>query len=125
MTKRESIVFKAVAQYIKENGISPALRDLCEMTEINSTSMVLDTLHRLDEQGLIKISKGKRRAIQVLHNPYVDVVDVVRCKWCKYSEKVIDPIAGRTFRLCQYYTRHNQVDDIHFCGHGKRKGGAV
>lgn len=65
MTDRESMVLDAITQYIEVNGISPSIRDLCEMTEINSTSSVLCILNDLSECGYIQIEKGKKRTIRL------------------------------------------------------------
>ena len=65
MTDRESMVLDAITQYIAVNGISPSIRDLCEMTEIKSTSSVLHILYELSECGYIQIEKGKKRTIRL------------------------------------------------------------
>ena len=53
-----------------------------------------------------------------------DLVEVVRCKDCKYSHTVTDPLAGHTFRVCMYGINDCRVKDTHYCGYGDRRGDA-
>ena len=50
-----------------------------------------------------------------------DLVDVVRCKDCKYSRVVNGPIAGEKIRACMHPTIPCGVKDDHYCGYGDRK----
>ena len=51
-----------------------------------------------------------------------DLVDVVRCKDCVYSETGRDPIADIEYRVCQWYPYTHSVKDDHYCGYSERKG---
>ena len=71
---------------------------------------------RLERQGTLELTmvEAKQRAVDLLSDiPAADVVEVVRCKDCKYwtgvecNERDIDV-----------------VDDDEYCSYGKRKGQA-
>lgn len=51
--------------------------------------------------------------------PTADVVEVVRCKYCKYSTK--ETHMDYEIRLCSQGAHYCRVDDNHYCGYGKRK----
>ena len=55
--------------------------------------------------------------------PTADVVEVVRCKDCIYSEKICDIIHGEPFRVCNYGVYEQGVDDMHYCGRGAKMDG--
>lgn len=59
------LVYNYITTYVKENGISPTIRDLCEGTGIKSTSTIHAHLKRLTEAGRIDMGAGKRRALIV------------------------------------------------------------
>ena len=50
-----------------------------------------------------------------------DLVNVVRCKDCVYSETGRDPIADIEYRVCRWDTYPRAVKDTHYCGYGERK----
>ena len=49
-----------------------------------------------------------------------DLVEVVRCKDCKYSKTTTDPIAGQEVRVCDWDIRPRPVSDEHYCGYGEK-----
>ena len=50
-----------------------------------------------------------------------DVVEVVRCKDCKYCETVEDAILHYTHRLCSHKMFKYPVEATNFCSYGERK----
>ncbi len=67
-------VFDFIVNYLQENGFSPSVRDICKGIGVKSTSTVHNHLNRLQSEGRITYSDGKRRAIvipdQDLHMSY-------------------------------------------------------
>ena len=60
MTKKEQLY-----QYLLENSFDtpPTVRELCAALSVKSTSTIFNLLHMLEEEGLITLTKGKRRNI--------------------------------------------------------------
>lgn len=58
-------VYQYILEYITENGYSPSVRDICRGVGIKSTSTIHNHLKRLQDDGRITYSDGKRRAIVV------------------------------------------------------------
>ncbi len=64
---REQDVLTAITVFLRENGYSPSLRDLCGMASISSTSQAALYLERLADRGLIAYEPGKPRTIRLVH----------------------------------------------------------
>ena len=54
--------------------------------------------------------------------PATDMVEVVRCKDCMFSETVKSIIDGGTMRVCRYGLYRQSAPDMHFCSHGHKDG---
>jgi hypothetical protein len=50
-----------------------------------------------------------------------DVVELVRCEKCAYSETFNCPITGEGRLYCRYWQRVVEVAGKHYCGYGERK----
>ena len=53
--------------------------------------------------------------------PAADVVEVVRCKDCMWSETIKSIIDGNPMRVCNYGLYKQAAPDMHFCNHGHKK----
>lgn len=56
-------VYNYVRNYIRENAMSPSVRDICIGSGLKSTSSVHSYLKKLDSLGMIEYRPGMRRAI--------------------------------------------------------------
>ena len=56
-------VYNYIRKYIRENNISPSVRDICSGVGLKSTSSVHSYLKQLDQLGKIEYRPGIRRAI--------------------------------------------------------------
>lgn len=56
-------VYQYVKNYIKQNAMSPSVRDICIGSGLKSTSSVHTYLKKLDSMGKIEYRPGMRRAI--------------------------------------------------------------
>lgn len=56
-------VYTYVRNYIRENAMSPSVRDICVGSGLKSTSSVHSYLKKLDSMGKIEYRPGMRRAI--------------------------------------------------------------
>jgi hypothetical protein len=50
-----------------------------------------------------------------------DLVEVVRCKDCKYCTSVSDPIVDAVLEFCEYGLKPVAIEPTHFCSYGERK----
>jgi repressor LexA len=58
-------IYNFIVNYIKKEGFPPAVRDICAGVGIRSTSTIHGHLKRLQLNGRIEYSAGKRRAITI------------------------------------------------------------
>lgn len=66
LTEKQKKIYKSIKKYIKENKISPTVRELCAINGLNSPATVHDYLKRLKEKGYIKYIRHSGRSIAVL-----------------------------------------------------------
>ena len=59
-------IYYSIKQYYIEHGISPTIRDLCNMTGKKSTATILYHLRRLKKKGYIDFLEKKSRTIRVI-----------------------------------------------------------
>ena len=60
-----------------------------------------------------------RRAVESC--PTADVVEVVRCRDCKYYSVTHCPITGHELSVCLQGVSQQWVGENHFCSYGERK----
>lgn len=81
-------VYEYVKKYIRENALSPSVRDICAGAGLKSTSSVHTYLKKLDEMGKIEYRPGMRRAI-ILKNSDSD----------SSSFTQVTPLSGNVVKL--------------------------
>ena len=73
--KNKEIIKEKIIFYIKEHGYAPTVREICEMTNLKSTSSVQSYLCKMFEEGELETDAkiGASRAIRVPGYKYVKV----------------------------------------------------
>ncbi len=66
MNPRHARLFSAIVAYRSEHGYSPIIRELIELTDYTSTSMVSYVLQRLRAAGWIDYVDGESRTVTIL-----------------------------------------------------------
>lgn len=62
LSKREEEVLEFIKRYMKREGTTPTIREICEGIKLNSTSSVHTYFQRLVDKGYIKqYEKGSSR----------------------------------------------------------------
>lgn len=100
-----------MAEYIEREAL---LEDISESVVFTSRA----NRPSLELRGANKIIDRIKSA------PTADVVEVVRCKDCKYTDAIISSITGDKKLFCEYGDESIYVKDTHFCSYGHRKEGA-
>lgn len=73
--KNKELIKEKIIFYIKEHGYAPTVREICEMTNLKSTSSVQSYLCKMFEEGELETDAkiGASRAIRVPVYKYVKV----------------------------------------------------
>ena len=73
--KNKELIKEKIIFYIKEHGYAPTVREICEMTNLKSTSSVQSYLCKMFEDGELETDAkiGASRAIRVPGYKYVKV----------------------------------------------------
>ena len=58
-------VYNFTFDYVRDNGFSPSIREICEKLNIKSTATAYSYLERLKNRGLLKRTSQKKRAISI------------------------------------------------------------
>ncbi len=66
LTVKQEKVLKALKKYLADKGYPPTVRELCAMTNLNSSATIHVHLDHLQEKGYIKKTKDKNRTIELL-----------------------------------------------------------
>ena len=100
-------VYKYVRQYIKDNAISPSVRDICAGSGLKSTSSVHSYLRKLDEMGKIEYRPGMRRAIILKDTESASVSPMPSS-----SDIVAVPVLGKITAGQPIYAHEDQAENI-------------
>lgn len=66
-------VYNFLIDFITKNGYAPSVREICEGTDLKSTSSVYNHLLTLERMGKIHIEPKKTRAISIVDYDFVKV----------------------------------------------------
>lgn len=66
LSKEQQLVLDKIKLFIRKNGYSPSIRELCFFTDTNSPATIHYHLKNLREKGYITYQNGKNRTIRVL-----------------------------------------------------------
>lgn len=66
LTPKQQNVLDVLKKYIADKGYPPTVRELCALTELNSTATIQVHLENLQKKGYIKKDKEKNRTIEIL-----------------------------------------------------------
>lgn len=64
-------VYDFLVAFIKKNGYSPSIREICKGTDLKSTASVYHHLMTLEIMGMIHMEEHKTRAISLLGYEFV------------------------------------------------------
>ncbi len=78
LTIKQEKVLNELKKYIANNGYPPTVRELCELTNLNSTATVHVHLDHLANKGYIKKANEKNRTIELLvPNEYSNIKESI------------------------------------------------
>lgn len=64
-------VYNFIVEFIKKNGYSPSVREICVGTDLSSTASVYMYLLKLEDEGKIQMKKKSTRVIKVIGYEFV------------------------------------------------------
>ena len=108
LTDADKIAYQAIAQFIKENGYPPTVRELCRLTGKSSTSSIQYRLRSLERKGYIKTTDWGKRTIRITQGiegqPSFAKDINVPSKWIPVSERLPEKnVRVLCYRPGQYY----------------------
>lgn len=77
LTQRQEYILQIITDFIKINGYSPSIREICQISGLKSTSTVHIHLKNLCEEGYISYIKDKKRSIKLCNNTSYETIPVI------------------------------------------------
>ncbi|WP_459476491.1 LexA family protein [Clostridium saccharoperbutylacetonicum] len=65
LTEKERTILNIIEMYIREKCMSPTVREIAEIAELNSTATVQKYINILESKGYILKEKGCCRSIRI------------------------------------------------------------
>ena len=65
-SKRQKVIYDCIANYIKENGISPKYKEIMDATNVKGYGQMFEILNILVEKGYITKVSSKKRGINLV-----------------------------------------------------------
>ena len=75
LTAKQQVVLNEIKKFMAEKGYPPTVRELCKITNLNSTATIQVHLENLSEKGYIKKDSSKNRTIELLVPNEYDIKD--------------------------------------------------
>ena len=66
MTKKQNEIYDVIESFIKENGYSPSIRELCDIVGLKSTATMFVHLKKMKAKGYIDYKENQSRTIVLL-----------------------------------------------------------
>lgn len=82
--KKQKQVYDFICQYIQRNDFAPTLREIADATGVSSVATIHEHLASLEDKNLIKRSKGKSRAIELVNRTYIKLTDSIDLPYLGY-----------------------------------------
>lgn len=77
LTEKQENILNLIKKFIKTNGYSPSIREICEISGLKSTSSVHLHLNKLRDEGFISYVKDKKRSIVINNDVTYESVPVI------------------------------------------------
>lgn len=72
LTEKQEEVFQFLQKYIKENMMSPSIKEICYYFDYKSPKAASDHLQALEKKGYIKREKKKSRSIKLIDSSEIE-----------------------------------------------------
>jgi repressor LexA len=125
--ERHKQILKVIQEHRDEFGYAPSYRDICDQTEITSTSMVNYYLEKLEEEELIEREENISRSLKLTQKAYQTFKDILGTPEQLVNELIESltiPITGRIvasepvpvpstgFNIYDYESKITIADDL-------------
>ncbi|MCL2110268.1 transcriptional repressor LexA [Microgenomates group bacterium] len=75
--KKQKQVYDFICQYIQRNDFAPTLKEIAEAVGVSSVATVHEHIIALEQKNLIRRSRGKSRALELVNRTYIRLTDSI------------------------------------------------
>lgn len=90
LTKKQTLVYNYIAEYVKENGSSPTYREICAGLGLASVSAVAEHIDNLITLGALRKSPKSARSLEVVDITYPETIALFRQKMASATEEELE-----------------------------------
>lgn len=90
LTKKQTLVYNFIADFIEVHGYSPSYRDVCAGLGLSSVSAVAEHIDNLVKLGALKKVSGSARSLEVVDFTYPETTALFREKMQTATEEELD-----------------------------------
>lgn len=90
LTKKQTLVYDYIANFIDEHGFSPSYRDICAGLGLSSVSAVAEHVDNLVRLGALRKAPGAARSLEVIDFTYPETTALFREKMAAASQEDIE-----------------------------------
>ncbi|MBQ3309123.1 hypothetical protein IJG78_00410 [Candidatus Saccharibacteria bacterium] len=90
LTKKQTLVYDYIANFIDEHGFSPSYRDICAGLGLSSVSAVAEHVDNLVRLGALRKAPGAARSLEVIDFTYPETTALFREKMATASQEDIE-----------------------------------
>ena len=87
LTKKQTIVYQYIADFIDSQGYSPSYRDICAGLGLSSVSAVAEHVDNLVRLGALRKVPGTARSLEVVDITYPETTALFRQKMAGAKEE--------------------------------------
>ncbi|MBQ6393763.1 hypothetical protein IJH74_00745 [Candidatus Saccharibacteria bacterium] len=80
LTKKQTLVYEFIGNFIAEKGYSPSYRDICAGLGLSSVSAVAEHVDNLIKLGALRKVPGAARSLEVVDITYPETTELFRTK---------------------------------------------
>ena len=90
LTKKQTLVYNFIADYIKERGTAPSYREICAGLGLSSVSAVAEHVDNLVALGALKKSPKAARSLEVVDISYAETINLFRQRMASASDSDLE-----------------------------------
>lgn len=119
LTKKQTLVYNFIAEYVKNNGASPTYREICAGLGLSSVSAVAEHIDNLITLGALKKSPKSARSLEVVDITFPETTALFRQKMATATEEELETLrkAATILGITETINSTDAINDTEITNH--------
>ena len=87
LTKKQTLVYEFIGDFISQNGFSPSYRDICSGLGLSSVSAVAEHVDNLIKLGALRKVPGAARSLEVIDFTYPETTELFKARLAQLTDE--------------------------------------